>query len=62
MADYNRVIILGRLTRDPEMQYTQNSNAITTFGMAVNRYWTSASGEKQEEVCLSVLELKTWEI
>jgi len=51
MADFNRVIILGRLTREPELKYTQNSNALCSFGMAVNRYYTDASGEKNEEAC-----------
>lgn len=50
MAGYNKVILIGNLTRDPELRYTPKGVAIAKFGLAVNRSWTSESGEKKEEV------------
>ena len=46
----NKVQLIGNLTRDPELRYTPNGNAVCTFGMATNRTWTTDSGEKREEV------------
>ena len=46
----NRVQLIGNLTRDPELRYTPNGNAVCTFGLATNRTWTIDSGEKREEV------------
>ena len=46
----NRVQLIGNLTRDPELRYTPNGNAVCTFGIATNRSWTTDSGEKREEV------------
>ncbi len=46
----NRVQLIGNLTRDPELRYTPNGNAVCTFGLATNRTWTTDSGEKREEV------------
>ncbi len=46
----NRVQLIGNLTRDPELRYTPNGNAVVTFGLATNRGWTTDSGEKREEV------------
>ena len=51
MANYNRVILMGRLTRDPEMSYLPSQTAVTEIGMAVNRKWKSKEGEAKEEVC-----------
>lgn len=46
----NKVILIGNLTRDPEMRYTPNGAAVCTFGLATNRSWTpSDGGETQEE-------------
>ena len=50
MASFNKVILVGNLTRDPELRYTPSGKAIAKVGMAVNRTWTSESGEKKEEV------------
>jgi|CXWL01.1.fsa_nt_gi single-strand DNA-binding protein len=44
----NKVILIGNLTRDPEMRYTPNGTAVCTFGLATNREWVDASGQKQE--------------
>src|SRR5215510_4931615 len=46
----NRVIIVGHLTRSPELRYAKNGNAVTRFGVATNSAWTDESGEKREEV------------
>lgn len=45
----NRVQLIGNLTRDPELRYTPNGNAVCSFGIATNRSWTTESGEKREE-------------
>jgi single-strand DNA-binding protein len=45
----NKVILLGNLTRDPELRYTENAKAVCTFGLATNRNWTTDKGEKREE-------------
>src|SRR6185436_448323 len=50
MANFNKVILAGNLTRDPELRYTPKGMAIAKIGLAVNRNWTSESGEKKEEV------------
>jgi single-strand DNA-binding protein len=54
MASFNKVILVGNLTRDPELRYTPKGTAIAKFGLAVNRVWTSESGEKKEEVTLLI--------
>lgn len=46
----NKVMLIGNLTRDPEMRYTPQSVAVCTFGVATNRNWTTDSGEKKEDV------------
>lgn len=50
MASFNKVILVGNLTRDPELRYTPKGTAIAKIGLAVNRVWTNESGEKKEEV------------
>jgi single-strand DNA-binding protein len=50
MANFNKVILVGNLTRDPELRYTPKGMAIAKVGLAINRNWTSESGEKKEEV------------
>jgi single-strand DNA-binding protein len=46
----NRVILIGNLTRDPELKYTPAGTAVCTFGIATNRNWTTATGEVKEDV------------
>jgi single-strand DNA-binding protein len=46
----NKVMLIGNLTRDPEMRYTPQGTAVCTFGVATNRSWTLESGEKKEDV------------
>lgn len=51
MAGYNKVILIGNLTRDPELRYTPKGLAIAKIGLAVNRSWRDANtGETKEEV------------
>jgi len=49
MASFNKVILLGNLTRDPEVRYTPKGTAVTELGMAVNRVYTAENGEKRED-------------
>ncbi len=50
MASFNKVILLGNLTRDPEVRYTPKGSAVCDLGIAINRQYTLDSGEKREEV------------
>ena len=50
MASFNKVILVGNLTRDPELRFATNGKAIAKIGLAVNRVWTTDTGEKKEEV------------
>jgi single-strand DNA-binding protein len=44
----NKVILIGRLGRDPEMRFTPNGRAVTNFTMATNEVWTDQNSERQE--------------
>src|SRR5438046_10245804 len=48
MASFNKVILLGNLTRDPEVRYTPKGSAVCDLGIAGNRVYTTDSGEKSE--------------
>src|SRR6266480_1890365 len=50
MASFNKVILLGNLTRDPEVRYTPKGSAVCDLGIAINRQYTLDSGEKRQEV------------
>jgi single-strand DNA-binding protein len=50
MASFNKVILVGNLTRDPELRYTPKGMAIAKVGLAVNRTWRNEAGETKEEV------------
>jgi single-strand DNA-binding protein len=50
MANLNKVLLMGNLTRDPEVRYTPKGTAVTELGIAVNRIYTGENGEKREEV------------
>ncbi len=45
----NKVMLIGNLTRDPELRYTPSGAAVCTIGIATNRSWTTESGERKEE-------------
>lgn len=48
-GNFNQVLLMGNLTRDVELAHTNSNQAIAKFGLAINRYWTSAQGEKKED-------------
>jgi len=48
MRSINKVIIVGNLTRDPEMKQTPNGQSITTFGIATNREWVTQEGDRKQ--------------
>lgn len=48
--NFNKVILIGRLTRDVELRYLPKGTAVAKLGFAVNRRWTNEVGEKREEV------------
>lgn len=50
MASLNKVILLGNLTRDPELRYTPNGTPVSTFGLAINRRYRQGE-EWRDEVC-----------
>src|ERR1041385_6531782 len=50
MANFNKVILAGNLTRDPEVRYTPKGTAIAKLGLAINRTWKTETGETKEEV------------
>jgi len=49
MPNLNKVMLMGNLTRDPELRYTPNNTAVVKLGLAVNRRWKNQAGEQQEE-------------
>lgn len=51
MSNYNKVILMGNLTRDPQLSYTPSKTAVVDFGLAVNRKWKSKDGQAKEETC-----------
>lgn len=57
MANFNKVILLGNLTRDVELRHTQSGQALAKFGMAVNRKY-SVNGEQKETTCF--VDLTAW--
>jgi len=51
MANYNKVILIGNLTRDPQMSYLPSQTPVVEFGLAVNRRWRGQDGQNKEETC-----------
>jgi single-strand DNA-binding protein len=51
MANFNKVFLMGNLTRDPQLSYLPNQTAVVDFGLAVNRRWKGQDGENKEETC-----------
>ena len=49
MANLNKVMLIGNLTRDPELRHTPKGTAVTELGLAVNRVWYDDNKQKQEE-------------
>ena len=51
MASLNKVLLMGNLTRDPELRYTPSGTPVCEFGLAVNRQFKTRSGEQRDEAC-----------
>lgn len=49
MASFNKVLLMGNLTRDPELSYTTQGTAVCKFGLAVNNSYVTATGERKED-------------
>ena len=49
MANLNKVMLIGNLTRDPELRYTPKGTAVAELGMAINRVWSNDQGQRQED-------------
>ena len=58
MASLNKVLLIGNLTRDPELRYIPSGQAVASFTVAVNRVYNSQAGEKKEEV--SFIRVVVW--
>ena len=58
MAAYNKVILMGNLTRDPELRYTGSGTAVCSLGLAVNRTYKTQSGELREDPCF--IDITAW--
>jgi single-strand DNA-binding protein len=51
MSSFNKVLLMGNLTRDPQLSYMPSQTAVVDFGLATNRKWTGKDGSSREEVC-----------
>jgi len=51
MPSYNKIIMIGHMTRDVQLSYTPNQTAVADFGIATNHKWTGQDGSQREEVC-----------
>lgn len=58
MASFNKVFLIGRLTRDPELRRIPSGTAVAEFSLAVNRYYNDSSGERKEET--SFVDIVVW--
>ncbi len=58
MASFNKVILLGNLTRDPELRFTPKGQAVARLGLAVNRSYKTETGETKEEV--TFIDIDAW--
>ena len=58
MANFNKVFLMGNLTRDPEMRVTPKGTAICQFGLAISRSWKDESGQTREETAF--VDIEAW--
>ena len=58
MANFNKVILAGNLTRDPQLSYTPSQTAVCEFGMAINRRYKGSDGQQREDTCF--VECQAW--
>lgn len=56
--NFNRIMIGGHLTRDPELRFLNSGACVCDFGIATNRSWTGADGNKRDEVCF--VDVSVW--
>lgn len=60
MASYNKVILMGNLTRDPEVKFLTSGTAVANFGLAMNETYTDRqTGEKKESACF--VDVEAWD-
>ena len=59
MASLNKTFLIGNLTRDVDMKYTPSGKAVANFGLAINRTYTDANGEKVEDTCF--VDIVAWD-
>jgi len=57
-ANVNKVILIGNLTRDPELRTLQSGTAVCEFGLAINRKWRGKDGQQSEDTCF--VDLQAW--
>ena len=58
MANLNKVMLIGNLTRDPELRHTPSGKSVSELGLAINRSWTNDQGQKQEET--TFVDVSVW--
>ena len=58
MANLNKVMLIGNLTRDPELRHTPKGTAVSEISLAINRSWSNEQGQKQEET--TFVEVPLW--
>jgi len=58
MANLNKVLLIGNLTRDPELRVTPKGTSICTFSLALNHKWRDESGTQREEV--TYVDIEAW--
>ena len=58
MPSFNKVLLMGNLTRDPQTRFTSGGSGLCQFGMAINRRYTTASGEDREDTCF--VDIDVW--
>ncbi len=58
MVSLNKVLLIGNITRDPELRYATSGTAVANFSVAVNRFYTTANGEKKQDTCF--VRVVTW--
>ena len=58
MANLNKVMLIGNLTRDPELRHTPKGSAVAEISLAINRNWTNDQGQKQEDT--TFVEVTLW--
>lgn len=59
MPNLNKVMLMGNLTRDPELRYTSNNTPVASIGLAINRRWRNQQGEQQEET--TFVDCEAWQ-